>query len=304
MDLESSKIRLAPFVFLYSPKPSYPDYGDFLMDMVLAKVLRKVLKQLGLGLLPIEDKSTWSRLFPEQDLANTRLKEFRDIADKLWGEPLLNPKVVSRGITGNQYVKDVIGWKRNRDAFLTIGSVRLIDLIWKEFGIDPTEIFRWKPSGEFIGIRVQTSEHNPERNPAIKRMLRDIEPLWQTFPDLRKKIFGHSLQDVEAEIISATARWPNWLEIQSSQTFDAVIDVALECNFCLNRMGGGISVPILFSSMPCLIISGDVATHRFYGTKRRMFGQWSLQRQIFLPLRFRANNIDPTTFLRKLGRLR
>jgi hypothetical protein len=133
-----------------------------------------------------------------------------------------------------------------------------------------------------IGIGVRHSRADQFRNPPDIVTLRDLKALSSAFPGSTIRWFGerdHYLQFQAAHRVDL-ARHSVLLEFQKSKEYFEALSEAKLMDFWFQRWGGGISVSPLFSSIPYLIISNDVAGSKISGFTGRGQLPWRLPSQV------------------------
>lgn len=294
-----SKKNREDHIFVYSPEVALPGFGDFLMDIVL---LRCVASLIPIRQVYFDKKlgpETWMHLFKTKQEQMARLSEFSKIFQNVVDQGLIFES--DKYDLGQKDIQELIGWKSIRRSVHTAGNVYLVNLLAKKYDLDLRKTFDWNPKGSFVGVHLRTSNHNLDRNPNFRKVYEDLLDLGKAFPGHKIKIFSQPIPTYFKTLQDKL--YDDGIEIvfQSAKNYLDAIKEALECDFWFQRLGGGMSVPILYSAMPYLFISGDVATHRTYGLKGDKFGAWSAENQIFVRKVTQAPYVSCSKLIQKYG---
>ncbi len=262
---------------------SYAGLGDSLLDLVLARALYETLGSLILDQQSSGRPSHLAQLEESGISSDLRLKELGNLLKA-------NPTRLPTGVCPNTSTKERVcveiqrelGWNDARKRFLSAGNVYLVGILARQFNVDPSAFFEWKPQGSYVGIHVRGSRHNQERNPSKYLTLKDFHDLNRIFPGREIRIFSDPQPEFLSSLIQEALTQGVNVSMQKSSNFNDVINEILGADFWFQRKGGGTSVPVLYSKMPYIMLSSDLAARQMYGISNRKFGAWSGSNQHFV----------------------
>lgn len=170
-----------------------------------------------------------------------------------------------------------------------------------EFDFELAELgFLGFSKGEVIGYPVRRTKIAEDRNSNEEVFLRDIRFLINQFPGMQVKLFG--FQDEVSYFMSLLTRRGIASKVvpQVSTDFVSSTQEAVECSLWIQRLGGGIVLPILFSDVPFIFLSRDSVMARqlkLDTTRNRLF-PWHGGDQIYFLSPLRASQIPIERFLK------
>lgn len=124
--------------------------------------------------------------------------------------------------------------------------------------------FKVVKSTNFIAINFRFSEIESRRNPDLSSLLRDISMIHKYFPNSKIVIFS--------DPIGMTYVYKNLFELsfpkkinfrdiiiepQLSNNYSDAFNEILKCKFFFMRKGGGMAIPIYYSTIPYLVVDND-----------------------------------------------
>jgi hypothetical protein len=110
----------------------------------------------------------------------------------------------------------------------------------------------------------------------------DLSDLSRVFPKHEIRIFSDPPPDFLYSMIRSSQELGIKVSLQKSKTFDETIMEILCSDFWFQRKGGGVSIPVLYSQMPYVMLSRDYEAKVQYGIAGDKFGKWSQPNQLYM----------------------
>lgn len=257
------------FRLVFSEANCYPGLGDFLTTVALSRFL---------------EDAGWNCQFvlePDKD-GQAELSDEKAIVTSLYG-----PRKFA---SPDGEVHTIFQDSLDLGVDITGPTLALISMLYEDRTINPQ---RLKPTifdnqafsnsqsnlnNRFIALHVRSSAHDLNRNPPLHLVIQDISAILATFPGMHMRWFGerekfnHVLSLLPEELQGR-------ISFQRSSSFHEVGDELLNCMFWFQRSGGGVGVYALFSQIPYLILSADVAASRLYRRKGGSLVPWAMESQ-------------------------
>ncbi len=178
---------------------------------------------------------------------------------------------------------------------------RLRPLIARDIGVRPSTAIE-KGLVKRIGFHVRGSNANVFRNPELSTTLNDFLALTEEFPSAEVIWFGERAKfDEFLEMLAEGQMLTSPPIFQKSGSFPEAISEALSMDFWYQRFGGGIGAISLFTTLPYLILSGDVPATRLYKYRRRQIVPWAERTQRYILLNLTRGRLKG--WLRKYRRI-
>lgn len=253
------------FRILYSEKSSFPGLGDYLVTVTLANFLEKLGFVCDFQLKDFEDEYS------------DREAERRRILRKF------GPKVV---VDSREPTLGIFNTRVSEGKDISAPMLSLISLLRQDHRINPRGLSpalvnhlspdgtKQRPQDFFVAIHVRAAGHAPDRNPPDDLVIKDLVEISRLFPNIQIRWFGEKAKfDSIRQLVST--RLADTLTFQHSSSFSEAADELENCLFWFQRSGGGIGVYALFSAIPYLILSTDVAATRLYRRKGLSLVPWA-----------------------------
>lgn len=271
--------------------------GDFLMELVLAKTLQNVLPELvvmpeiiGRSVnLEVLEKSM---ITPEERMSELEAMLRQNPTNIFFRGPL-STEETAKLINIERH----FGWWAGKSKFLSSGNVRLITAIHESFGVDPKDIFTWKPLGEYVGLHIRGTRHNLNRNSGYWQTKQDIKDLCRTYPFLVVRIFSKPRPSFLEPLVLELRSQGLAVEHQHSDGFTDTLQEILGADFWFQRRGGGVAVAPIYSKMPYVMLMSDFGAKTVYGISTYRVGKWSLETQKYITNQKFVENASLQQFL-------
>lgn len=136
-----------------------------------------------------------------------------------------------------------------------------------------------------IGMSVRNQKYSTFRNPPEDTVLLDVLSVCINFPVSDIVWFGDKEQfsRVFVQVQSELLRRECALVYQNSTDYYSAIEEALACDAWIQRLGGGMSVPIIFGQKPYAIITNDIGAIKLFDYSRKKVVSWASAEQRYVP---------------------
>ncbi len=136
-----------------------------------------------------------------------------------------------------------------------------------------------------VGIGVRNSSTAVFRNPPQDTIVQDLLSISRAFPASQIKWFGEveQFERVSAIVQQVLSSSGSKLSYQTSTDFFSAITEVQGCDVWVQRFGGGINIPIIFSSIPYVLITNDIAAVRMVDYRKGKIASWAEPLQFYLP---------------------
>jgi hypothetical protein len=144
-----------------------------------------------------------------------------------------------------------------------------------------------------IGFHVRASDENVFRNPELKTVLADFLALSKAFPSAEVIWFGEKAKfDEFLRFLAKSEKIVPPPIFQKSGSFPDAIIEAVSMDFWYQRFGGGIGASSLFTTLPYLILSGDVPATRLYTYHKKRIVPWAERSQRYILLNVTRGGLE------------
>lgn len=170
-----------------------------------------------------------------------------------------------------------------------------------ELNFDLSEFgFVASPKSGLIGYPVRRSTIARDRNTDESTFLSDMQLLKDFFPEAQVKLFGFLDEVAHFTTLLTNNGFKGNIVPQVCTEFIAAAQEAVECSLWIQRLGGGIAVPIYFSNVPFIFCSRDsvMARQLRLDVAHNKLFPWHGEHQIYCLVPFRANRISIERLLR------
>lgn len=159
--------------------------------------------------------------------------------------------------------------------------------------------------GGLVGYPVRRASIATDRNTNERTFLKDMQAIQDLDPKATVKLFG--FQDEVAfflDLIQKSDLGVNVISQESADFLEATFE-ATRCSLWVQRLGGGIAVPIFFSRVPFVFCSKDsvMARQLKLDQKSRKLFPWHSDRQVYLLRPLRARGVSLRKVLRRVATL-
>jgi hypothetical protein len=136
-----------------------------------------------------------------------------------------------------------------------------------------------------VGMAVRNQGYSRFRNPPEETVLADLYSICRSFPGADviwfgdKEQFARVLDKARSKLLLGQCT----LVFQKSEDYYSAIAEASRCDVWVQRFGGGIHVPIIFSSVPYVVVTNDMGAVLMVDYKNRKIGSWAEAGQLYIP---------------------
>jgi hypothetical protein len=285
-------------VIVFNRSTSPPGLGDVLSVAILARGL-SLYCEVSIQILDSEENLTSNVANRREDRSAQAVAIIKTFAPQVRTETRAKVEITPN----SEYVvlfEDEV--KKNRDVtryMLLLIRNLVIGLNFKleDFGF--AGLAREK---DIIGYPVRRALESPDRNTDESTFLLDLKVISEEFPGACLKLFGFA--DEVSYFVNLAESAQAQVKI-ISQRSDNFLDAAFEaarCSLWVQRLGGGIAIPIFFSKVPFVFFSRDsvMARQLKLDAKAKRLFPWHTDNQFYLLAPFRARRKSLAGVLRRL----
>ncbi len=269
---------------LYSP----PTYGDFFTVIMLVRYFAALGKKIDFVIDDqIPRRSDWAELgdIPEQEffvreqesLARFVLYDFEKV------------KVMTKRHPNNKVYELNRSLDESETPLYTLAPLILEEAIFYNGQKLPNSFLlesRRDNLKKFVAIHVRFGKWDPARDTNVSALRSDIKLINKNFPGYDIVIFSsrRELRKIFEEAFGK--EYPNPVDFngitirpQRNDGFLLALVEISECSFYFQRLGGGMSVAAIYSSIPYLILEPSFTY--FYGREKIFLTSWASRTQQF-----------------------
>ena len=297
-ELDSSPNKRIRIIYDFADSPH--TFGDFMVVVMLCRFLALSEYQVVLTVIDNVRREDWREL--EGNSQDKRVDELINLAEYLL------PQTAKIEVV-NKYLPMSLDINLDMKSFYAAAPY-FLDLLITIHGWDIPSTFLLKEGANetgmpYIAWHVRQASYDNRRNFTSSTIRNDFEVLQKRFPGYSIMLFSDSAgleaafyELTGSRVIKARKIGETHLLPQPSRGYQNAIPLLLGAHFYFQRGGGGMGIPVIFSSVPYIYLCPDKSY--FHGHKRGRIAPWSNQHQIFVYLKRNLQTFSLTKLITRL----